>query len=166
MHICVPHAAGKCPTTYRQSDKSIMLERQTCVRGTKELTRAEPTQEERERAEALLTTSVPEVFSAAELREHRAPSRGRRSPGRDIRSRSCTRAWLTCGKNIKSVPCCSALEAFLVGRFSRHRREPRCRDALPLQPRSTQRRIRAALTHQISIIDGLPAPEKHRRSST
>ena len=106
------------------------------------------------------TTSVPKSSRRRSVREHCAPSLGRRSPGRDIRPRSCTRAWLTLWENIASVPQGSALEAFLIGRSSV---DTGASDAvvMPFHSNLDQRNaIRAALTHQISIIDGPPGTGK------
>lgn len=121
---------------------------------------AEPTQEERERAEALFDYIRTEVFSAAERQGALRAEPGAPKPwkGHDVSIvyASLANVW----ENITSVPQGSALEAFLVGRSSV---DTGVSDAvvMPFHSNLDQRNaIRAALTHQISIIDGPPGTGK------
>ena len=121
---------------------------------------AEPTQEERERAEALFDYIRTEVFSAAERQGALRAEPGAPKPwkGHDVSIvyASLANVW----ENITSVPQGSALEAFLVGRSSV---DTGASDAvvMPFHSNLDQRNaIRAALTHQISIIDGPPGTGK------
>lgn len=121
---------------------------------------AEPTQEERERAKALFDYIRTEVFSAAERQGALRAEPGAPKPwkGHDVSIvyASLANVW----ENITSVPQGSALEAFLVGRSSA---DTGASDAvvMPFHSNLDQRNaIRAALTHQISIIDGPPGTGK------
>ncbi|ERH32838.1 MULTISPECIES: AAA domain-containing protein [Actinomycetaceae] len=121
---------------------------------------AEPTQEERERAKALFDYICTEVFSAAERQGALRAEPGAPKPwkGHDVSIvyASLANVW----ENITSVPQGSALEAFLVGRSSA---DTGASDAvvMPFHSNLDQRNaIRAALTHQISIIDGPPGTGK------
>lgn len=121
---------------------------------------AEPTQEERERAEALFDYIRTEVFSAAERQGALRAEPGAPKPwkGHDVSIvyASLANVW----ENITSVPQGSALETFLVGRSSV---DTGASDAvvMPFHSNLDQRNaIRAALTHQISIIDGPPGTGK------
>lgn len=121
---------------------------------------AEPTQEEHERAEALFDYIRAEVFSAAERQGASRAEPGAPKPWKghivSIVYASLANVW----EHITSVPPGSALEAFLVGRSSV---DTGASDAvvMPFHSNLDQRNaIRAALTHQISIIDGPPGTGK------
>lgn len=121
---------------------------------------AEPTQEERERAEALFDYIRTEVFSAAERQGATRAEPGTPKPWKghevSIVYASLANVW----EHITSVPQGSALEAFLVGRLSA---DTGASDAvvMPFHSNLDQRNaIWAALTHQISIIDGPPGTGK------
>ena len=120
----------------------------------------EPTQEERERVEALFDYIRAEVFSAAQRQgaSRVAPGADKPWKGQDVSVvyASLANVW----ENITSVPQGSALEAFLAGRSSA---DTGASDhvVMPFHSNLDQRNaIRAALTHQLSVIDGPPGTGK------
>ena len=121
---------------------------------------AEPTQEERERAEALFDYIRTEVFSAAERQGALRAEPGTSKPWKGHKASIVYASLANVWENIASVPQGSALEAFLIGRSSV---DTGASDAvvMPFHSNLDQRNaIRAALTHQISIIDGPPGTGK------
>lgn len=121
---------------------------------------AEPTQEERERAEALFDYIRTEVFSAAERQGATRAEPGTPKPWKGHKASVVYASLANVWENITSVPQGSALEGFLVGRSSV---DTGASDAvvMPFHSNLDQRNaIRAALTHQISIIDGPPGTGK------